>query len=494
MIEVTQGPAESLDVDWLILVVATAERLPSLLADLDRHLSGKLVDIWSREEFTGKHGKTLALRQTSEISAVNVMLVGAGEPEELTPESLRRGLITAMRKISVHSGQRVAVAFDESLKEEFASSALIEVVADCGSLAAVDAGVHKRVPTRHELSEIHIVMPSVPDDAARHIAAGDATGKAVAAVRNLVNRSASDLTPEKFVAEAESLANSNGLAVKVLRAEALTDENMHALLAVAKGSDLPPALVELSWKGNPDSSEVLGLVGKGVTFDSGGLSIKPSDSMIAMKSDMAGAATAMAAVGAAAAMKLPINVTAWLGLVENMISGQSFRPGDVIQSRKGITIEVQNTDAEGRLVLADALAYAADHGATELIDLATLTGACVVALGEEITGMFSGSEELARQIQNAANETGELVWPMPMHDHFDALLKSDVADCRNIGPRWGGAITAACFLRQFVEDTPWVHLDIAGPSWGDSSAGWRDSGGTGAMVRTLVQLLRDRKQ
>lgn len=200
----------------------------------------------------------------------------------------------------------------------------------------------------------------------------------------------------------------------------------------------------------------------------------------------------MATVGAAAALKLQVNVTAWLGLVENMISGRCFRPGDVISSRRGLTIEVQNTDAEGRLVLADALAYAADHGATELIDLATLTGACVVALGEDITGVFAGCDDLAQQLKDASDQTGELTWPMPMHDHFDVFLKSEVADCRNVGPRWGGAITAACFLRKFVDDTPWIHLDIAGPSWADSATGWRDSGGTGAMVRTLIQLLRDR--
>ncbi len=174
-----------------------------------------------------------------------------------------------------------------------------------------------------------------------------------------------------------------------------------------------------------------------------------------------------------------------------MISGRSFRPGDVVTARTGTTIEVQNTDAEGRLVLADVLSYAIDSGATHVIDLATLTGACVVALGEEITGLFAGCEQLARRIQNSADATGEYVWPMPMHAHFDELLTSDVADCRNIRPRWGGAITAACFLRRFIGTTPWVHLDIAGPSWADSSAGWRDSGGTGAMVRTLVELLRN---
>jgi len=492
MIELTQAGLQDIPVDWLVVVTGQSDQPAEVVDSLDKHLDDKLSAVWSSEEFSGEYASSVCIRQTREIAAVNVMLVGIGELGKLTTERLRRSLMTGVRRISVHSGQQVAIAFDGDLVRTLSADQLIEACADCGQLASIDASVYKKSATRHELSDLLIALSASNEQAEQRIQCGNATGRAVAQVRNLVNRTADDLTPTQFVAECRAAAETHGLEIRVLEREELVQERMHALLAVAKGSNQPPALVQLSWNGAPGSKDRLGLVGKGVTFDSGGLSIKPSDSMIAMKSDMAGAATAMAAVCAVAEMQLPINVTATLGLVENMINGLAFRPGDVIKSRIGTTIEVQNTDAEGRLLLADALAFAADQGSTRLIDLATLTGACVVALGEEITGMFPGCDQLAEQLQQAADDTGELLWPMPMHDHFSELLKSDVADCRNIGPRWGGAVTAACFLRKFVGETPWVHLDIAGPSWGDSKAGWRDSGGTGAVVRTLVQLMRNR--
>lgn len=490
MIRVSSESPESIEADWLILIIAASDSVPADLQKLDLQLDGKLSNVWYRHEFAGDYCETLALRQLTEIEPVNLMLVGAGETGPLTAERLRRSLLTALRKINQQKDQHVVLSFDAIVSEHSPPERLIELAVDCATVAPVDAGVHKCRPGRFPFSRVDITVQQVPENADDCVHTGEVIGDSVATVRNMVNRSAMQMTPSQVVADARQMGEQHGLIVEVMDAEQLAAEHMNAMLAVAQGSDEPPALVRVTWQGNPDSAWQLALAGKGVTFDSGGLSIKSSESMIAMKSDMAGAATALAAVHAAARLQLPVNVTAWLGLVENMISGRSFRPGDVITARNGTTIEVQNTDAEGRLVLADVLSWAVDQGATHVIDLATLTGACVVALGEEITGLFPGSENLARRIEQAADSTGEYVWSMPMHDHFDDLLKSDVADCRNIGPRWGGAITAACFLRRFVDETPWVHLDIAGPSWADASAGWRDSGGTGAMVRTLVELLR----
>ncbi len=490
MIRVTTDSPASLNVDWLVIVCAGGESPPAHLKGFDERLGRKLHNIWERLEFAGDYGQTLALRQLTDISPVNLLLAGCGEPDALTPERMRRSLLTAFRRINQQQDLRIGVLFADEAGRNRTTSELIELAADSATLAAVDAGVHKQKRTRFDFSTVNIVIKDTPSDTNARIETGEVIGSAVAAVRNMINRSAAQMTPDQIVVEARELAAECDLEIRVLDEKALARENMNAMLAVARGSDLPPSLVALSWRGNPESPDEIALAGKGVTFDSGGLSIKPTDSMIAMKSDMAGAATAMAVVSAAAKLRVPLNVTAWLGLVENMISGRSCRPGDVITARSGTTIEVQNTDAEGRLVLADVLDYAIGNGATYLIDLATLTGACVVALGEEITGLFSGCDDLSARIQRAAAETGEYIWPMPMHAHFDELLKSDVADCRNIGPRWGGAVTAACFLRKFVGTTPWVHLDIAGPSWADNSADWRDSGGTGAMVRTLIQLLR----
>lgn len=491
MIQVTTAAPETLSVDWLLIVTPDVDALPADLSDLNGQLGGRLQSVLERGEFAGDHAQTLALRQLQEIEPVNLLLIGAGAVDQLSPERLRRALLTGMRRVNQQEDQTAAVLFCDAVSGSFSAGQLVELAADCATVASTDAGIHKTKPTRHEFSAVEVVVGESADESesVRH---GQTIGQAVVCVRQLVNRSALQMTPARVVAEAREIAAMEGLEIEVLDREQLAAENMNAMLAVAQGSDEPPALVRISWQGRPDSDEQLALVGKGVTFDSGGLSIKPTASMISMKADMAGAATALATVHAAARLQLPVNVTAWLGLVENMISGRAYRPGDVLTARTGTTIEVQNTDAEGRLVLADVLSYAIDHGATHVIDLATLTGACVVALGDDVTGMFPGCDQLAAEIRQAADVSGEYVWPMPMYDHFDDLLKSDVADCRNVGPRWGGAITAACFLRRFVGTTPWVHLDIAGPSWADTSSGWRDSGGTGAVVRTLVEFLRAR--
>ena len=490
MITCTRASAESLTADWLVVVITQNDQLPSDLVDLDRHLGGKLKGIWDREDFSGKYGETLALRQTAEIAAVNLMLTGGGQPEQLTKERLRRTLLSGLRRIAEQKHQTVAVTFAGDVSEELPDTDLAELAADCILVAPIDASVYQQKPSRTPFRSAQVVTTAQrenTDDAVRH---GRILAEADILIRDLVNRTANEIHPRAFADRAVAMAEECGLSTRVLDGRELEHERMRAMLAVARGSEFPARLVCLSWPGAPDSTDVIGLAGKGVTFDSGGLSIKPAESMIAMKADMAGAATMLGVIIAAARMELPINVRAYLGLVENMISGGSVRPGDVIVARNGTSVEIQNTDAEGRLVLADLLSFAVDNGVTHLIDAATLTGACVVALGEELTGVFAGDQTLSRRVLDAADHTGEGAWPMPMHEHFDELLKSDVADCRNIGPRWGGAVTAARFLKKFVGEIPWVHLDIAGPSWADSSAGWRDSGATGAMLRTLVQMLR----
>jgi leucyl aminopeptidase len=258
---------------------------------------------------------------------------------------------------------------------------------------------------------------------------------------------------------------------------------------VARGSERPPRLVVLRYRGA--QGPTLGLVGKGVTFDSGGLSLKTNDQMVDMKCDMAGAAAVLAAVTAIAELKLPVDVLGVAALVENMPGGRAMKLGDVLRARNGVTIEVLNTDAEGRLILADALAYAVDQKVSHLVDLATLTGACMVALGEEVTGLMTNDESWGERVRSAAKRAGERVWPLPMFPLYDEMIRSEVADIRNsTGKRYAGAITAAKFLERFVGRTPWVHLDIAGPAWAEHGGSTRDSGGTGVMVQTLVELAR----
>jgi leucyl aminopeptidase len=287
---------------------------------------------------------------------------------------------------------------------------------------------------------------------------------------------------------AKEMAARQDLEIRVFDREDMEAMNMGALLGVAKGSNQPPKLVILGYRGNETSKEALGFLGKGITFDSGGISIKPSDGMADMKADMAGAAAAMAGLAAIAQLKLKINVTAVIPATENLPSGTALKPGDVLKAMNGKTIEVISTDAEGRLILADALSYAQKLGLSPLIDLATLTGACRVALGLLYGGLFGNDQDLVDKVLNAAKETGERMWHMPMPEEYKELIRSEIADMKNTGNRYGGAITAALFLAEFVGKTPWVHIDTAGPRLSNKESGYVVKGATGFGVRTLIQL------
>jgi leucyl aminopeptidase len=316
-------------------------------------------------------------------------------------------------------------------------------------------------------------------------------GEAVALTRRLVNEPANKIYPESFADAAVDVAKRFGLKVEVWDEARLQDERCGSLLAVARGSTRPPRLVILRYDGGRPGDAPLALVGKGVTFDSGGLSLKPSDSMKTMKCDMAGAATVVGAMQAIAQLQLPVNVIGLVGLVENMINGDSYKLGDVLTARSGKTIEVLNTDAEGRLVLADVLDVAIERGAAKIVDLATLTGACLVALGMDTAGLMTNDQAWCDEVAAAARLCGEAAWQLPMFPEFGEQIASKVADIKNVGEgRWGGAITAAKFLEEFVQGKPWVHIDIAGPSFLESPKAWLDAGGSGAFVRTLVEVAR----
>ncbi|MBV9122515.1 MAG: leucyl aminopeptidase, partial [Planctomycetes bacterium] len=299
------------------------------------------------------------------------------------------------------------------------------------------------------------------------------------------------LTPTLLGERALEMAKAAGLDAEVIDRAKLEEMGAGALLGVARGSDEPPVMIVMRYRSGRQGGPTLALVGKGVTFDSGGLSLKPTDGMVDMKCDMAGAATVLAAIQAIAELQIPINVVGVLPLVENLPSGRAMKLGDVLRTRSGKTIEVLNTDAEGRLILADALTYAVDQKATHLVDLATLTGACMVALGTEVAGLMSNHPSWSDQVLSATARAGERAWPLPMFPLYDPLIKSHVADMKNTGgTRYGGAITAAKLLEQFVGQVPWAHLDIAGPAWAEDESPTRDPGGTGSFVRTLVELAR----
>jgi leucyl aminopeptidase len=487
---------QSIEADWLIVGVPEDADFSPPLAELDQAAGGRLTRLREAGDLTGKHAELLAVRDAAPLKAKRLLLVGLGKPGDFTVSRFEKACLTAVRNISEKKWGTVAVALPvieaappEGQKPASATE-LVQTIALAAVVGSVGQGIYKAEPSRFPIEDLIIAVPPAADGKIAETAArrGQILGESMNIVRELVNRPAQDIYPETLAQRVKEFAQDFALNCGVFDEAWLKQEKMGSLLAVAQGSARPPRFVVLEYEGAGEGSPRLAFIGKGVTFDSGGLSIKPTDGMLTMKCDMAGSATVLGAMIAIARLKLPVNVSGYMGLVENMISGNSYKLGDVLTARTGTTIEVNNTDAEGRLVLADVLSYAVDEGSDYLIDLATLTGSCVVALGDEIAGVFTNNQPWCDQVVSAARRAGEEVWQLPMYDYFADQLKSDVADVKNTGGRPGGSITAAKFLEKFVDKKPWVHLDIAGPAFASSSKPYREGGGTGCMVRTLVEV------
>jgi leucyl aminopeptidase len=423
----------------------------------------------------------------SGLKAGSVVLFGLGNRSKFDAGAAFSAGVAVGKKIAGRPRRGVAVALPDSDDPGSIASALVE-----GLTVATEAADLRRAERSRSLSgSLEIVV--APEDLAvtsRAVARGVIVGIAVNLARELVNTPPAEKTPTSLAERARKVGEEAGLSVTVWDKARIERERFGGLLGVSIGSDEPPAFVILDYQ-RGGSSPTIALVGKGVTFDSGGLSLKPSASMEDMKSDMTGAAVVLAAMTAIARLGLKANVVGYLAITENMINGKAMRLGDVLTMRNGKTVEVLNTDAEGRLILADALSYAAERKPFAIVDLATLTGACIVALGTKVAGLFSNDDRLAESVASASKATGERTWRLPLDDDYKDLLKSSVADLKNVGGKWAGAVTAAKFLEQFVEDCPWAHLDIAGPSWAESDSPIRDAGGTGCFVRTLVKLVED---
>ena len=487
--QVVSAAARDVDADWLIVGVPEAGEWPVELGALDDALQGQLSRLREAGDLTGKLAELLAVPDTPTLKSTRLLLVGLGLPSELSIARWDKAAMTAARHVSSKKDIRVAFCVPDQLGP-LSRQGAVEVLATALIVGSQGQDLYKAERTRFPFAAAQIVLPPSSDIGAASTASerGRILGNAINLTRELVNRPPHEIYPETFAARALQEAIPCGLMCHVFDEHRLEAERFGSLLAVAKGSDRPARMVVLEHRGGAPDAPTLALVGKGVTFDSGGLSLKPTDGMLTMKCDMAGAATVLGVMTAIARLKLPVNVIGYCGLVENMLGGKAYKLGDVLTARNGVTIEVHNTDAEGRLVINDVLSYAVDHGADRLIDLATLTGACVDALGEDVTGAFTNNQAWCDQLLAASKTAGEDLWQLPMFDSFNELLKSDVADCKNVGGRWGGAITAAKFLEKFVSGKPWVHLDIAGPAFASSSKGHREGGATGCLVRTLVEL------
>jgi len=453
---------------------------------LDAATGGLLAELCHSDPSAGKAFETTLLFRPAGLAARRLLLVGAGKAESFTADQLRKAAGAALRYLKNHGVHEFVLAAGGS----FTLEARVQAAAEGLWIADFEPDSYKT--DRQDDRRIDAVALAAPADPAAQAALERARigARAQNFARELINEPANRLTPSELVARARQVAAETGLDLEVLDRQAMTALKMGALLGVAQGSDEPPALIILRYRPPTASPSAphLGLVGKAVTFDSGGISIKPAEGMEKMKYDMAGGATMIAVMRALAELKPSAPVTAFVPTVENMPGGRAQRPGDVQTTMSGKTVEVINTDAEGRLILADALTYARRQGCTHLVDAATLTGAIVVALGHHNVGVFANHQPFLNHLLDSARRCGEKMWPMPLDDDYKDQLKSLIADLPNVGNRWGGAITAAMFLKEFAETTPWIHLDIAGTAWLEESRPYMPKGPSGVAVRTLIDL------
>jgi len=481
-IGIERKPLEKADVEALIVLVFEGNRE-------ERFGAAPLFDA---REIEGKSLELTLIHRPAGAAAKRVLLAGAGKAEKFNTAELRRAVAAAARYLKPKGIKHIALA----LEGRFADAAWVSAAAEGIILGGFEPDRYKTGNDKRSIESFRVIVaPDAPAGLDEAVEQGRIIAEAQNFTRDLVNEPGNRLTPAKVADAARRMAAEFGLRCEVLEREQMDSLGMGALLGVAQGSAEPPALVVVSYRPAQARNGVhLGLVGKGVTFDTGGISIKPADGMEKMKYDMAGGASMLGAMRALAQLKPPIPVTAFIPCVENMPGGRAQRPGDIVTAMSGKTIEVINTDAEGRLILADALTYARRQGCTHLVDAATLTGAVVVALGHLNVGLFASDAVLRDRVLAAANTEGERMWPMPLEDDYkEVYLKSAFADLPNVGGRWGGAITAAMFLKEFAEDTPWVHRDIAGTAWIDEAKPYTAKGPSGVPVRTLVRLAMDWK-
>lgn len=458
---------------------------------VDKALGGAISALIRQKEMSGKAGELTAVHTFGRLPVARVLVVGLGKKEKFDLEGVRAVTGEALRLLRRTGARRIGTILHGAGAGGLDPAAAAQAVTEGAILGCYRFERYKKPEKDRKVLEGLTILTR--EAAARGaleeaVRRGRIVAEGVVLARDLVNSPPNDLTPAGLAAAAATAARKWGFSCRVLEGGQMRRLGMGALLGVAQGSANPPRLIVLRYRGGRQAKPAVAFVGKGVTFDTGGISLKPAENMESMKGDMSGAAAVIGALAALARLKAPVHVLGVIPAVENMPSGTATRPGDILRAMSGKTIEVINTDAEGRLILADALTYARREGAARLVDIATLTGACVVALGTIRSGAFTNDEAWMAAVREASEAAGEKVWQLPMDEEYDELIKSDVAEIKNSGGRKGGAITAAKFLAHFVEQTPWVHLDIAGTFETDKEKGYRVKGGTGVAVRALVEI------
>lgn len=468
-------------------------QLDDALAELDRLTGGLLEQLADAGELTGKAGESVLLHNPAGLKARRLLLLGAGKAEKFSGADVRKMAGWAARFLKERGTSEFTFLVRPQIQAASGADQ-VQVAVEGAVLANFEPGAYQSEhANRKQIQLLQVAGPDRAEEAScqKALQRGLALGSAQNLTREFVNEPSNRLTPRGFAERAAALAREAGLAVEVLDEHRIRELKMGAFLSVAQGSEEPPRLLVLTYASSAwrPGQPVLGLVGKGVTFDSGGISLKPGEGMEKMKYDMAGGAAVVGAMRAIADLKPAAKVIAVVPLTENLPSGRAQKPGDVQIAMSGKSIEVVNTDAEGRLVLADALHYARQLGATHLIDAATLTGAILVALGHVNVGAFTNNEKFLQAFLASGKAAGEKYWPMPLDDEYSDNIKSAVADIQNVGKgRGAGATNGALFLREFVGDSPWIHLDIAGTAWLEEGKPWMAKGPTGIGVRTLAHF------
>jgi leucyl aminopeptidase len=495
-VKIKKGKAEEEAAEAIVLTHFEGEKsLPEETAAADRALGGQIRGLIASGEFTGRLNQVLLLHLRGEIPAKRILLAGLGKKKDLNTEKIRQAMGSAGRAIREAGIKSFSTPLHGRGQNKISTSESAQSIVE-GCLLGLYQFTAYRTEKRDEIKAVEqITLLDRADGKIAEVAGGSRTGQilaeAVNYVRDLCNHPSNVVTPSRLAEEARTIAKEFGLTCRVIEKAEAESLGMGAFLGVARGSLEPPKFIILEYTGGKKKDPPIVIVGKSITFDSGGISIKPAEKMEQMKTDMSGGATVLGTMKALAQLRLPVSVVGILPATENMPSGTAVKPGDVVRAMSGKTIEVINTDAEGRMILADALAFAARYKPSALVDLATLTGACVVALGTHATGVMGTSPKLIDRLKAAGEHSGERVWELPLWDEYQEQIKSDVADMKNVGGRGGGAITAAAFLQKFVGDIPWAHLDIAGTSWNDEARPYAPKGATGVGVRLLIQWLTE---
>jgi len=474
------------------LLVGCFEDDPSdpLLKQLDEALAGAVAALYRQREFTGKLNRAKLLHTFGRTAAERIVLVGLGKQSEFTPDRLRQAAgsaLNALRGTGIKECSSMLHLAGRSGPEA------VQVTLE-GLLLAGYAFDHYQTSQEEtgRITDVTLLFPAAAANqaAAPRVAETKAVCDAVWFARDLVSQPGNVATPTYLADRAREMAGSLGISCTILERDELERLGMGALLAVSRGSHQPPKFIVLDYRGGTEQQPPVVLVGKGITFDAGGISLKPGEGMEKMKDDMAGAAAVMGTMMAAATVGLSINLVALVPAAENLPGGGAYKPGDVLRSMAGKTIEIVNTDAEGRLVLCDALHYAQQYRPAALIDVATLTGACVIALGQFASGVMGNDSGLTKELREAGELSGERLWELPLWDEYGELMKSDIADLKNAGGRAAGTISAGWFLKEFAGANKWAHLDIAGTAWEEKGRPYLPKGATGVGVRLLVQYLR----